>query len=84
MSASRQGSASFTIVIGALAALIVGAIVLTFAFFPIANGFFDAAFWNAETAHGARVTTYIGGMWRFWPAIILLAILAYIWVETRQ
>jgi len=81
---SQQGSASFTIVIGGMAALVVGAIVLTFMFYPIIDAFQNAAFWNSETAAGARVTTYVGGAWVFSGAIVLLGITSYIWVATRQ
>ncbi len=85
MSASRQGSASFTIVLGGLTALVVGAIMLTFVLFPIRNAFVDAAFWgSASTAPGQRITTTVGGLWVFWPAIILIAITIWIWVTTRQ
>ncbi len=81
----RQGSASFTIAIGAIAALIVGAIVLTFMFFPIISAFFDAAFWGSlETTPGVRLTTTIEGVWLVWPAVILVSILSFVWVSTRQ
>ena len=81
---SRQGSASFVLVIGGMTAIVVGAIVLTFLFYPISNAFQGAAFWGAETAPGARVTTYVGGVWTFWGAIILISILSFIWIRTRQ
>lgn len=81
---SRQGSASFTIVIGSLTAMIVGAIVLTMMFYPIINAFMDAAFWNTNSVAGNRVTTYTGGVWVFWGAIVMLAILSYVWIQTRQ
>lgn len=81
---SRQGSASFTIVIGSMAALITGAIVLTFMFYPIIHSFRNAAFWTSSTAHGARLTTYVGGLWVFWGAIILISILSFVWIRTRQ
>lgn len=81
---SRQGSASYTIVLGAMSALLVGAIVLTMLFYPIVTAFMDAAFFSAETTAGARVNTYVEGMWTFWGAIILIAILSFVWVKTRQ
>lgn len=81
---TRQGSASFTIVIAGLTALIVGAMLLTFLFYPIISAFMGAGFWSAETAAGARVTTYVGGMWQFWGGIILLALLSFVWIRTRQ
>lgn len=81
---ARQGSASFTIVIGGLSALLVGAMLLSFAFYPIVGGFMNAAFWDSQTTAGSRLVTYTGGIWVFWGGIILLAILSYIWVETRQ
>lgn len=85
MSASRQGSASFTIVLGGLTALVVGAIMLTFVLFPIANAFMDASFWGtASTAPGQRLTTTIGGVWTFWPAILLIGLAIWVWVTTRQ
>jgi hypothetical protein len=82
---SRQGSASFTIVIGGLTALVTGAIVLTFIVYPIINAFMGAAFWgSAETTAGARVFTYTGGLWTFWGGVILIAILSWVWIQTRQ
>lgn len=81
---SRQGSASFTVVIGGLTAIVTGAIVLTFFVYPISDAFMNSALWSSETVHGARVTTYVGGFWAFWGAIIMIAILAYIWITTRQ
>lgn len=82
--ARRQGSAAWTIAIAGLMALIVGAILLTFVVFPVYNGFTEAAFWSAETAEGARLLTYVDGMWVFWGGILLIALLSYIWVNTRQ
>lgn len=84
MSATRQGSSSFTIVIGAMAALIIGALMLTFLFFPIFNGFTSSAFWSADTSDGARLLMFTKGLWEFWGGIILLALVAFIWVRTRQ
>jgi len=84
MSASRQGSASYTIVIGGLTALVVGAMVLTFMIYPIVNSFMDAAFWSLDTVPGNWITTFVGGIWIFWGAIVLIAITIYIWVRTRQ
>lgn len=81
---TRQGSASYTIVIGAIAALIVGALLLTLLFYPIFNAFTGAGFWSAETTAGARVIRFTEGLWEFWGAIILIAMLAFIWVRTRQ
>jgi len=81
----RQGSASFTVAIGAIAALVVGAIVLTFVHFPIISAFFDAAFWgSAETTQGVRLQTTIEGVWLVWPVVILISILSYVWITTRQ
>ena len=84
MAASRQGSASYTVVIGALTALLVGAMMLTFVVFPVYNSFTASGMWAAETTAGVRVLTYVGGLWKFWPAIILFALVAFIWVRTRQ
>lgn len=84
MSATRQGSSSFTIVIGALTALIIGAFVLTFLVYPIFNSFTTAAFWSADTAGGARMLMIIKGLWKFWGGIVLLALVLFIWVRTRQ
>jgi len=84
MSATRQGSSSFTIVLGALAALIVGALILTFLVYPIFNSFTTAAFWSADTAGGARMLMIIEGLWRFWGGIVLIALVTFIWVRTRQ
>lgn len=81
---TRQGSASYTIVIGALTGLFVGALMLTFVMFPLFNAFSEAPFFNAETADGAMVVTYTLGIWEFWGAIILIALLAWLWIRTRQ
>ena len=81
---SRQGSASYTIAIGAMTAIIIGAIVLTIFLYPIINAFRGSGLWNADTAAGNRLLTYTGGIWEFWGAIILIAILAYVWIRTRQ
>lgn len=81
---SRQGSASFTIVIGGLTMLMVGGILLTFLHYPVTNAFMDSAFWSSQTEHGARMTTFVGGIWIFWGAIILISILSFIWIRTRQ
>lgn len=84
MSATRQGSASFTIVIAGLTLFVVGAILLTFVVYPVYNGFTNAAFWSASTAPGVRVTTYVAGVWEFWGAILLIGLLSFVWVQTRQ
>lgn len=84
MSTSQQGSASYTLVIGVMAALIVGAIVLTMMFYPIMDAFMDSAFFDSNTIAGDRVTTYVGGVWVFWGAILLIGMLSWVWVRTRQ
>lgn len=81
---STQGSASYTIAIGSVAAIIVGGLVLTIVHYPIVNAFMGSAAWSAETADGARMLTFIGGLWEFWGAIILLAIVSFVWIRTRQ
>lgn len=81
---TRQGSASFTIVIAGVAAIVVGGMLLTFVLYPIMNAFIGAPFWSAETAAGSRVLTYTKGLWTFWGAIMLIATLSFIWVRTRQ
>lgn len=81
---ARQGSASFTIVLGALTAIVVSAIILTFVFYPIVTAFMGSAMWSAETAAGSTILTYTGGLWEFWAAILLMAILSFVWVRTRQ
>lgn len=80
----QQGSASFTIVIAGLAALVIGALLLTTMFYPIFNTFTDAAFWSSDSVAGSRVVTYTQGLWAMWGLVILIAITAFIWVETRQ
>lgn len=82
--AARQGSASFTIVLAGVTALVTWGILLTFLMYPIVNAFLDAAFWNAETVAGSRILTYTRGVWTFWGAILLMALLSFIWVRTRQ
>ncbi len=85
MSAARQGSASFTLVIGGLTMLLVGAIALTFFVYPIINGFLGSAFWGtAETAAGSRVQTFVKGAWIFSGGFMLVSIVLYIWINTRQ
>ncbi|MFP4627210.1 MAG: hypothetical protein ACOCQY_02750 [Halorhabdus sp.] len=81
---ARQGSAAFTIVIGGVTAFVVGAFLLTFAVYPIATQFMDAAFWTASTPSQEFLTTYVGGIWKFWGAILLIAILSFVWVSTRR
>lgn len=82
--ARRQGSAAWVITIAALMAFIVGAILLTFVVFPVTNGFTAASFWSAQTTDGARLLTYVEGFWIFWGGILLIALLSYVWVNTRQ
>lgn len=81
---SRQGSASFTIAIGSLTALVAGAMILTLFFYPVAGAMMDAAFWEADTAQGATLITYVDAALVFTGGIMLIALLAYIWVSTRQ
>lgn len=82
--AARQGSASFTIVIAGVTAIIVGGMLLTFVLYPFMNAFVGSGLWNAETTAGLRVMRFTRGLWTFWGAIMLIAVLSYIWVETRQ
>ena len=82
--ATRQGSASYTIVLGALAALVVGGLVLTFMFYPIVSAFMAADVWSTQTTAGADLETYTEGLWTFWGAVILLGILSFVWVRSRQ
>jgi len=79
-----QRSAAFQIVIAAFMALIIGAMLSTFVLFPVYNAFTNAAFWSAQTAGGTRLLTYVGGVWQMFPALVLFAILTYVWVSTRQ
>ena len=80
----EQGSAAWLIVIAAFMALIIGAMLATFIVFPLFNGFTDSAIWAAETTDGRRLLTYVSGLWQFSPAVILIAILAFVWVHSRQ
>jgi hypothetical protein len=80
----RQGSASFTIVIAVIAAIGTGAFLLTFIVYPIYNGFTSSAFWAADTVPGSRVVTFVSGLWEFWGGIILLALVSFVWIRTRQ
>lgn len=80
----RQGSAAWVITIAAFMMLIVGALLTTFIVFPLYNGFTDSAIWAAETTDGQRLLTYVSGLWQFSPAVILIAILAFVWVHSRQ
>lgn len=81
---TRQGSASYTIVIGGVTAVLIGALMLTFVLFPFYNAFSDAPFMQADTAAGVMVVDYTLGMWRFWGGVLLLGLLSWIWVVTRQ
>lgn len=86
MSASpaRRGSAAFVVVLGAVTAVIVGGFLLTFVVYPVTNAMTAAAFWSATTTPGANLVAAVSGVWTFWGALILIAILAYVWVNTRQ
>lgn len=81
---TRQGSASYTVVIAALASIFVGAIMLTMVLYPIVTAFMNSAIWSAETTHGAMLLSVVGGLWEFWGAIMLIALLAFVWIRTRQ
>lgn len=81
---TRQGSASYGIVIAGVMAVVTGALVLTFVTYPMLTAFRGASFWSADTAGGARVLTYVGGMWEFTGGFMLIALLAFIWITTRQ
>jgi len=80
----RQGSASFTIVIGAMAAVLVGAFMLTFVMYPMYDAFTNSAIWSAETSAGANLLLYVGGLWEFSGGIFAIAILSWLWIRTRQ
>lgn len=80
----RRGSAAFVVVLGAVTAIVVGAMLLTFVVYPMTNAFTAAAFWSASTTPGANLLAVVEGVWVFWGALILLAILAYVWINTRQ
>ena len=84
MSVRQQGSASYTIVLVGVLALLIGGIMLTFVVYPLANAFMGSAFWSAATTPGSRLLGIVGGVWTFWGAIILLSILSYVWISTRQ
>ena len=81
---TRQGSASYTIVIGGVTAVLVGALMLTFVLFPLYNSLSAAPFFEADTANGVMVVDYTLGMWRFWGGVLLLGLLSWVWVVTRQ
>jgi hypothetical protein len=81
---TRQGSASYVIVIGGVTAVAVGALMLTFVMYPLFNAFSGSPLFTAETAYGATLITYTLGLWEFWGGILLIALIAWIWVVTRQ
>lgn len=81
---ARQGSASFTVVIASLTALLVGGFLLTYVVYPFHNFMTASALWEPQSAAATRVYGVVAGLWEFWGAIILLAILALVWVTTRQ
>lgn len=81
---TRQGSASYGIVIAGVMAVVIGAIMLSFVTYPLLTAFRGASFWAAETADGARVLTYVGGVWEFTGGFLLIGLVSYIWITTRQ
>lgn len=81
---ARQGSASFTIVLGAVTTFLVGGFLLTFVVYPFHNFMTAAAFWEPKTAVAARVFGVVAGLWEFWGAIIMLVLLSFMWISTRQ
>jgi hypothetical protein len=83
--APRQGSSAFTLVLAGLMAVFVGAMVLTFAVYPLITGFQDVALFNGfDTTAGTRVGTYVEGFFVFTGGFIMLAIIAFVWIRTRQ
>lgn len=80
----QQGSSAYQIVIGGLTAIVIGAIVLTFFVYPLIGGFRGTGLLSFETAAGARVATFTDGMWVFVGGWIMIAIVLFIWIETRQ
>ena len=80
----RQGSASYTIVIAAVTSVLVGGFLLTFLVYPFHNFMTAAAFWEPETAVAARVFGVVSGLWQFWGVIVLLTVLSFVWITTRQ
>jgi hypothetical protein len=80
----RQGSASFTIVIGGMAAVLVGAFMLTFVMYPYYNAVTGSAIWTADTSVGAGLLFYVGALWEFTGGIIIISILSWLWIRTRQ
>ena len=81
---TTQGSASYTIVIGAITATLVGGMLLTFVMFPVFNAFTASSLWSMDTSAGAGLLTYVAGIWEFWGGIIAIAILLWLWIRTRQ
>jgi hypothetical protein len=80
----QQGSSAWLIVIAGFMFLVFGAMLSTFIIFPLFNGFTGSAIWTATTTDGQRLLTYVSGLWQFAPAILLLALLAWVWVHSRQ
>ena len=81
---TRQGSAAWSITMAGIVALVAGGIVLTFFFYPMIGGFLSSSLMSVETAPGARLTGWIEGVWTFMGGIMLIMLLSYIWVVTRQ
>lgn len=81
---TRQGSSSFVLAIGVIAAVLSGAFALTFILFPLYNAFTGSTLWSAETSTGADLLSYVAGIWEFWGGIVAIAILIFVWVRTRQ
>lgn len=81
---SRQGSASYTIVIGGVTAVVVGAIVLSFLAYPFINAFVGTPIFESSTTSGSRVMMYVKGFWTFLGGFVMIAIVIWIWITTRQ
>jgi hypothetical protein len=76
-------SAAFTVAIVGVLGFIMGAFVLTVTD-PIMQTFFGSGAWSSSTGTGTDLLRWLTYLWSFVSASILIAIVAQIWISTRQ
>jgi len=80
---ARPESAPYTLAILLVTALVTGALLLTVTD-PVMQALFGSGAYTAETANGKSLLSWMGALWSFVPAAILLMFLIKSWVDTRQ
>lgn len=78
-----KGSAAWAVVIVSIVAFIVGSLLLT-ATDPVMQALFDSSLWSASTSDGSNALAWQKRAWMALPAMILVALLVQIWIDTRQ